>query len=304
MQRRSFLRNTGLTLGSLAFLNSKSLAQFLADPAYNIKMLTGNVGVFTEKGGTILFMLSKKDGPVIIDAQFPDTAQHLIDEVKKRTTIPFRLLINTHHHGDHTAGNIAFKGLVPHVLAHENSKINQQNVAIKNKNEDKQLYPDQTYKDEWCEKIGKEQICLHYYGAGHTNGDSVVHLKDSNIIHMGDLVFNRRHPFVDKTAGASIANWIKVLEKTTNTFSKTTTYVCGHAGTGYDIVVKPDDLLAFRDYLGTVLKFTEGEIKGGKTKEEIIKATEIPGSPEWKGDGIDRPLTAAYMELTNTSPKP
>ncbi|MEP6712537.1 MAG: MBL fold metallo-hydrolase [Ferruginibacter sp.] len=299
MQRRSFLRNTGLTLGSLAFLNSRSLAQFLADPAYNIKMLTDNIGAFTEKGGTILFMLSK-EGPVIIDAQFPDSALHLIDEVKKRTTTPFRLLINTHHHGDHTAGNIAFKGLVPHVLAHENSRTNQQNVAIKNKNEDKQLYPDQTYTDVWSEKIGTEEIVMHYYGAGHTNGDSVVQIRNSNIIHMGDLVFNRRHPFIDKTAGASISNWIKVLDKTTSTFDKKTTYVCGHAGTGYDIVLKADDLLAFRDYLGNLLKFTEAEIKGGKTKEEIIKATEIPGSPEWKGDGIDRPLTAAYMELTNS----
>ena len=53
-----------------------------------------------------------------------------------------------------------------------------------------------------------------------------------------------------------------------------------------------------------ILKFTEGEIKAGKTKEEIIKATEIPGSPQWKGDGIERPLTAAYMELTNTNPAP
>ncbi len=302
MQRRKFLRNTGLTLGSLAFLNSKSLAQFFADPAYNIKMLTDTIGVFTEKGGTILFMLGK-DGPVIVDAQFPDSAQHLIDEVKKKTTIPFRLLINTHHHADHTAGNIAFKGLVAHVLAHENSKINQQNVAIKNKNEDKQLYPDQTYSDTWSEKIGKEEISMHYYGAGHTNGDSVVQLKKSNIIHMGDLVFNRRHPFIDKTAGASIANWIKVLDKTTATFDTKTIYVCGHAATGYDIVLKADDLLAFRDYLGNLLKFTEEEIKSGKTIEEIIKATEIPGSPQWKGDGIDRPLKAAYQELTNTSPK-
>ena len=47
-----------------------------------------------------------------------------------------------------------------------------------------------------------------------------------------------------------------------------------------------------------VLKFTDGEIKAGKSKEEILKATAIPGSPEWKGDGIERPLGAAYIELT------
>jgi len=298
MQRRSFLRNTGLTIASLALLNKQSLAAFLADPAWNIKMLTDDIGIFTEKGGTIVYYLSN-EGMVVVDTQFPDSAQHLIDELKKKSEKPFRLVINTHHHGDHTAGNFAFKDLTPHVLAHANSKINQQNAAIKQKSEDKQLYPDQTYTDTWCEKIGKEEICLHYFGAGHTNGDSFVHFKKANIIHLGDLVFNRRHPYVDKSAGADMANWIKVLDKATSTFSKKTQYICGHSGDGYNTILKADDLKAFGDYLGNVLKFTEAEIKAGKTKEEILKATEIPGSPEWKGSGIERPLTAAYTELTD-----
>ncbi|RYY47787.1 MAG: MBL fold metallo-hydrolase [Chitinophagaceae bacterium] len=297
MQRRSFLTNSSILLGILALQGQSSLANFLQDPAWKIKMLTDKVGVFTEKGGTILFQITK-EGIVVVDSQFPDSAQHLIDELKKQHPQPFRLLINTHHHGDHSSGNIAFKGLTQHTLAHANSKLNQQAVAIKNNNEDKQLYPDQTFEDKWCEKIGKDHVCLHYLGAGHTNGDSLVQLQESNIVHMGDLVFNRRHPFIDRTAGANIANWIVLLEKATNTFSKKTTYVSGHAGNGYDITMKADDVLRFRDYLGNLMKFVSSELKAGKTKEEILKATEIPGSPEWKGDGISRPLTAAFEELS------
>ena len=296
MQRRNFLRNTGLTIASFAFLNKESLAAFLADPAWKIKMLTDDIGIFSEKGGTILFMLNK-EGTIIVDTQFPDTAQHLIDELKTKTEKPYRLLINTHHHGDHTSGNIAFKDLVPHVLAHANSKTNQQNSAIKQKTEEKQLYPDQTYIDTWCETIGKEKICLNYFGAGHTNGDSLIHFQHSNIVHMGDLVFNRRHPFIDKSAGADISNWIKLLDKATTTFDKKTQYVCGHAAEGHDVIIKADDLRSFGDYLGNLLKFVADEIKAGKNKEEILKATEIPGSPEWKGSGIERPINAAYLEL-------
>ncbi len=298
MQRRNFLRNTGLTIASLAFLSKQSLADFLNDPTWKIKMLSDDIGVFSEKGGTILFMLNK-EGTIVVDAQFPDSAQHLINEIKTKTEKPYRLLINTHHHGDHTAGNIVFKDLVPHILAHTNSKINQQNAAIKQKTEDKQLYPDQTYTDTWCETIGKEKLCLYYFGAGHTNGDSLVHFQHSNIVHMGDLVFNRRHPYIDKSAGADISNWIKLLEKATNTFDKKTIYVCGHAGDEYDITIKKDDLKAFGDYLGNVMKFVGDEIKAGKSKEEILKATEIPGSPDWKGSGIERPLSAAYQELAS-----
>jgi glyoxylase-like metal-dependent hydrolase (beta-lactamase superfamily II) len=297
MQRRNFIRNSGLVLTSLALLSNKTLAQFLADPAWKIKMLTDTMGVFTEKGGTILFMLGK-EGLVVVDSQFPEQSQHLIDELKKRSRQPFQLLINTHHHGDHTAGNIAFKGLVKNVLAHENSKVNLERVAKEKKNEDQQLYPDNTYGKTWCQAASKEKICLHYFGPGHTNGDSFVEFKKSNIVHTGDLVFNRRHPFVDRSAGANIASWIKVLDKADKTFSDKTIFVCGHAADGYDIVINKTDLRAFKNYLSQVLIFTEAQIKAGKTKEEIIKATEIPGAPEWKGDGIERPLSAAYEELT------
>ena len=298
MQRRNFLRNTSLTIAGLSLFNKEMLAAFFAQPAWKIKMLTDTIGVFTEKGGTIAFYLSKK-GIVVVDAQFPEQSQHLIDELKKRSEKPFKLLINTHHHGDHTAGNISFKGIVPHVVAHANSLTNQKNAAVKNKTEDKQLYPDQTYTDTWTEKIGKEKISMHYFGAGHTDGDSLVHFQHANIVHMGDLVFNRRHPFVDKSAGANMSNWIKVLDKAVTTFDSKTQFVCGHAGEGYDIITNAGDLKKFGDYLGSVLKFVDGEIKAGKPKEEILKTKIIPGTDEWKGDGIDRPLAAAYTELTS-----
>ena len=298
MHRKSFLRNSGLTLASLAFLNNRTLARLMEDPAWKINMLTKEIGVFTEKGGTILFMLSK-DGIVVVDSQFPEQSQHLIDELKKQSQQPFRLLVNTHHHGDHSGGNIAFKGLAAHVLAHENSKINQERMAKEKKNEATQLFPDQTYTTTWCEKIGNEELCLHYFGAGHTNGDSFVHFKKANIVHVGDLVFNRRHPFVDRSAGANISSWIKVLDTATSTFDKKTKFVCGHAAAGYDVIATRDEVKLFGAYLTKTLAFVAAEIKAGKTKEEIIKTTAIPGAPEWKGDGIDRPLGAAFDELTS-----
>ena len=298
MQRRSFLKNTGLTIAALALLNKKSLASFLADPAYKIKMLTDHIGIFTEKGGTILFMLGKK-GIVVVDAQFPDTAQHCIDEIKKRSDKPFDLLINTHHHGDHTAGNIAFRGLVKHVLAHENSKVNQQTVAVAKKTEDKQLYPDQTYTNVWSEKHSKETITLHYFGRGHTNGDSYVHFKKANIVHLGDLVFNRRHPFIDRTAGASIKEWIINLDTAIAHFREDTIYVCGHAGQGFETVINKADIMAFREYLENLLKFTGLQIDAGIQKDAFLKTKEIPGSPQWVGEGINRPLEAAWDEVSD-----
>ena len=295
MHRRHFLRSSALTLGALTLLNRSGLAG-LAQQPWKITMLTDDLGVFTERGGTIAFLL-RKDGIIVVDSQFPEQSDHLIGELRNRSEKPIRLLINTHHHGDHTGGNIAFKGIVENVLAHANSRANQERVAIESKTTDRQFYPTQTFTDTWCERLGKDNVCLYYFGAGHTNGDSFVHFERANAVHCGDLVFNRRHPYVDRPGGANIKSWMQVLDKGIARFGEKATYIFGHSANGYDITGKADDLRAFRDYLGQVLKFVEGEMKAGKTKEEILKATAIPGADQWKGDGIQRPLTAAWEEL-------
>jgi len=295
MHRRTFLQNTALTFSALTLAQQNLFSNWFEDP-WKIKMFTDSIGIFSERGGTIAFLLSKK-GIVVVDAQFPDQSKHLITELRKKSEKPFKLLINTHHHGDHTAGNISFKGIVEHVLAHENSLKNQKNVAVAAKSEDKQLYPDQTFGIDWCQKFGKEKICLHYFGAGHTDGDAMIHFQHANIVHTGDLMFNRRHPFVDRSAGANMKSWIEVIGKATTTFDNNTQYVFGHAADGYDVTGKADDLKKFAEYLDAVLKFAESEMKTGKTKEEFLKNTALPGVSEWKGDGINRPLQAAWEEL-------
>lgn len=129
MERRKFLLNTALTAGALAFSGKRSFASMLTDPAYLFKPLRNNVGMFAEQGGTIAWMINK-EGIVVVDAEFPDPATHLIAELKKQSDLPFEWLINTHHHGDHTSGNISFKGLVKNVAAHENSLANQKTVPL------------------------------------------------------------------------------------------------------------------------------------------------------------------------------
>jgi len=286
-----------LSASALLF-QKNAMASMLNTFDYNIRMLRNDVGIFSERGGTIGFLLSK-DGIVVIDAQFPDTAPHLIEDLKKRTTNPFRYLLNTHHHGDHTAGNIAFKGLVEHVVAHENSLNNQKTGAEKNNSLDKQLLPDMTFKDDWKLKIGDQTIKGDYYGAGHTNGDAIYHFEKANIFHAGDLMFNKRHPFVDRGAGANISQWINDLDKITKKADKDSIIIFGHSLNAGEETGTTEDVKKFQDYLGKLLSFTEQEIKKGVSKEEFIKNTSIPGVTEWTGQGIERPLTAAYDELTS-----
>ena len=297
MNRRHFIRNTAI-LGSAGVLFQKqAIAQLFNLPESKITMLRGNVGIYTERGGTIGFLLAP-EGIVVIDSQFPETATNFINETKKTNSMPFRFLLNTHHHGDHSAGNISFKGMVENIVAHENSLANQKRVAESQNSLDKQLLPDMVFKDEWKLKMGTAKLKAHYFGPAHTNGDAVYHFDDANIMHLGDLVANRRHPFVDRSAGASMSNWIKVLDKTLKQGNKNTIYILGHSRQPGKEYGTAEDVKLFQDFLGKTLAFAEKEIKAGKSKEEFIKNTSIPGVTEFPADGIQRPLTAAYEELS------
>ena len=297
MQRRHFLKASALTAGALTLLSNRSLASLLADPTYSFKPLRKNMGIFTERGGTIAW-LSNKDGIVVVDAEFPDTAPHVIAELQKQSSQPFTWLINTHHHGDHTSGNIAFKGLVKNVAAHENSLKNQKNVAIKANNEDKQLYPDTTFSKEWKMKAGDESIHAYYWGPGHTDGDAMIHFENANIVHTGDLVFNRRYPVVDPSAGASIKNWSVTLQQAQKQFSKNTLFVFGHAFDPEKVTGNMDDIKAMQNYMDRLADFVQAQIKAGKSKDEVAAATSIPGVTDWQGTGIKASLNAAYDELS------
>jgi len=259
--------------------------------------IRGNIGFFTERGGTIGWMAGK-DGIVIIDTQFPEQANHLVDEISKLKTGKIDLLINSHHHGDHTAGNPVFAELTDTILAHKNSKKNQLASAKKRGTEDQQVYPTKTFDKSHSQKIGSETVTLQYFGSAHTDGDAIIHFENANVVHMGDLIFNRRFPYIDTGAGANIENWIKVLDKSLTIFDDETIFMWGHAGQGYDIKGGKSDIQAFQNYLEKLLIFGEQSLRQSIPLDKLKETTKvIPGAEEWTGKGIERSLDAVYAEL-------
>ena len=297
MDRRHFLRTTSLTAG-LACLSGPELIAALLNPgkAYHMAEIRDGVGYFTAKGGTIGYYATD-EALVVIDTQFPESVQHLIERLREESERRFDLLINTHHHRDHTAGNIVFKDMVDQVVAHENSKINQTKAAIKNAAEAEQLYPDTTFDKKWSTKLGGEKISLKYMGRAHTNGDIFVHFEEANVVHVGDLVNNRRYPWIDRAAGASMQGWIQVLDQAVDYYDKDTTFIFGHARAPYKETGNADDLKAMSNYLSRVLDHVKTMIRMGKSEEQVYATKMIPGADEWQGDGILRSLKAAYAEL-------
>jgi cyclase len=267
-----------------------------------------SIGTFIGQGGTIGWHIDAKS-VVVVDSQFPATAKTCLDAVNARTgSRRLDYLVNTHHHADHTGGNPVFRPVAQKILAQANVPRLQMEAAARAAQaaqgaspgqppQPEQVVADTTFDTTWRAPVGDEVMALKYYGPAHTSGDAVVTFEKANVAHVGDLVFNRRHPYIDRPAGASIANWIKVVEGTVADHDGSTIYIFGHASPAFPPTGGRADLLYMRDYLTALLDFVRGEMKAGKSKEIIVKITDpLKGFPD-HGPLVERVLTAAYEEL-------
>jgi glyoxylase-like metal-dependent hydrolase (beta-lactamase superfamily II) len=266
-----------------------------------IKEIRPNIGIYTERGGTIGWYVSD-DAVVIVDSQFPESAQNFIVELKKKTKRKIDILFNTHHHGDHTSGNYYLNDFVKEIVAHENCVKLQKKFHGKGEQREKQVYASKTFKDEWGLDLGKEKIKASYFGNAHTSGDAVLHFQNANVAHIGDLVFNNVYPYMDRPAGCTASGSINVLEKIASIFDNDTKFICGHANTHENVTFSIDAISVMRDFFSALLEFVDKEMKSGKSLSEIQKATAIPGfenlTESWKG-AKDMNLKAAYEELSS-----
>ena len=236
------------------------------------------VGAFTDRGGTIGYLQSP-DALVAVDAQFPDSARTFLDGLEGSGR-GLDLLVNTHHHGDHTAGNAVLAPVAARHVAHVAVPGLQRAAAVRSGSLDAQRYPSETFERTWSAETGDEVVALHYFGPAHTCGDAMVHFERADVVHTGDLVFNRRQPFIDAGAGALTAGWIAVLETAHDRFSDGTAFVFGHAGEGHSVIGTRADLLVMRDFLSALNDAVAARLAAGETAEQMVDMT-VPGFDAW-----------------------
>src|SRR5690606_9273700 len=150
-----------------------------------------------------------------------------------------------------------FRGVAKRVVAHEKAAEHLRNPPGGGQTPANQLFPDTTFSERWAADVGDERITARYYGRAHTSGDAVITFERANVVHMGDLMCHLRHPVVDRAAGATIRNWMRVLERTVQDHDADTVYTFGHANTGLPVVGGRAELQRFRDYFEALLTFVE-----------------------------------------------
>lgn len=275
----------------------------------NIYMLVGAGGNITVQTGS--------DGILIIDTQYADLSGKIMTAIRELSDGPLRHIINTHHHGDHVGGNANLRaaGFTPvggnvggdlgdagegaRILAHENVLLNM----AQDESVDPEMWPTLTYftekKDFWFNNEGVR--VLHQPNA-HTNGDSIVFFRKSDVITAGDAYLTNVYPFIDMSSGGSINGFINAANSIIDLIIPEygqdggTLVIPGH-GRLSDI----GDVINWREMLTIVRDRIQDMKNKGMTLEEVLEARPTRDyDPRWAGQGIfstESFVTTVYMTL-------
>lgn len=312
MNRRRFLTDSAalaafaLSLRNGLHAQPPSVPAVPTPPKTEFKSLRRNVGIFTGRGGTIGWLASP-DALAVVDTQFPDTARVCLEGLPGRGERTIDVVINTHHHGDHTSGNPVFRPATRRLVAHENVPELQRIAAAKaNPPGAAPVVADTTFAESWTMELGDETVRARYFGVAHTKGDIVVHFEKANVVHLGDLMFNRLYPVIDRPNGASIENWIRVLEKIAREYPADAIFIGGHGSAKFGVTLERAEIAVLGGYLQGLLEHTQREIAAGKSKAEIATLENLPGFPDFhqaRPNRLSSNLSVAYDELTGAEIK-
>lgn len=259
-----------LTLSFLLLVSSGAFAQGNNMDTVKIRpvKITDNIYMLKGSGGNIGVLIGK-DGTLMIDNQFAPLSNKINGAIKTLDPGEIRFLVNTHLHGDHSGGNENFKRMgatvVAHDLARERMGKEQVNKAMNRVTppREKDALPVITFSDKLNFHLNDEDIVLHHFDAGHTDGDLIVQFKNANVVHTGDAFVRYGYPFIDVSSGGSVNGFISTLDKILLLIDDNTRVIPGHGepATKADVKKVRDAVADIRDQVSSALK------KGKKTED-------------------------------------
>ena len=261
--------------------------------------VAGNVYMLEGSGGNIGVSVGD-DGLLIVDDQFAPLADKIRAALKGIADKKLHFILNTHWHGDHTGGNVAF-GPEATIIAHDNVRkrlSTEQKSAVFNRTtppSPKEALPVITFDTTLTVHFNGEEIRAIHFPQGHTDGDSVIFFTASNVVHLGDDFFAGRFPFVDLESGGTVEGLIRNIGEIITKIPEGAKLIPGHGP-----ISTIDDLKSYHRMLQQTSEIVRQKIAAGKTLEQI-KSEGLPD--EWKpwGEGFiktDRWVETIYRSST------
>ena len=210
------------------------------------------------------------DGVIMVDGQHAPMHEKLKAAIAAVTPQPIKFLINTHIHGDHTGGNLAFAKDGVTIVAHENVKkrlaagVTSNTTGAVSPPVAAEALPSKTYDGDGTTVEVKGRVAqLKHYRRAHTDGDTYIYFADANVLSTGDTFNNARYQNSDWVNGGNLKGMIAVADVYLSTGNDQTKIVPGHGQ-----LANKAQLKEFRDMMATSLDRMTALIKDGKVKSE------------------------------------
>jgi len=320
--KKHFLAALLAALGSVGFSVASQAQQDFAAGEIRSLQVRDNVYMLVGAGGNITMQV-KDEGILLVDTQFAPLSEKIVAAIRKISDKPIHYIVNTHHHGDHTGGNanlravgttvsggnmagaIRDSGVGAAIVAHENVLLRLSSAtgpqAVPSGGwptstffgKKKELY----YNDEGIEII--------HVPAAHTDGDSIVFFRQSDVISAGDVFGTTSYPVIDIPGGGSYAGIVSALERLVDIIIP----VYGQDGgtlviPGHGRLSNLGDVLNYREMVIVVRDRMQGMIDAGMTLEQVKAAKPTQDYDPVYGSTTgfwttDRFIEAAYRSLSN-----
>ena len=258
------------------------------------------VWMMTGAGGN-LGVSAGEDGVFLVDDQFAPLTEKIRAAVAALDHGEVRFVINTHWHGDHTGGNENFGEAGAVLVAHENVRERMSVAQFSERFGEtpaspKGALPVVTFPDSVTFHLNGDTIHAFHVPPAHTDGDSIIHFRKANVIHMGDTFFAGGYPFVDLDSGGSVEGVIAAADRVLELADAETKIIPGHGG-----LTDREGLKEYREMIAGVVAAVRPMVEAGKSLEEVQAAKpSAPWDEQWGGGFIDAEsfVASVYKSLS------
>ena len=262
------------TMAQRDFSNVDIVANHVAGSFYYLQGAGGNIGLSIGD-----------DGVVMIDDQFAPLTDKILEAIRELNDGEIRFVINTHVQPDHTGGNENLGNMGILILARDEVRVRL------SASQPESALPVLTYSDAITIHLNGEEVYAFPVPPAHTDGDTFIHFRDSDVIHAGDVFRTTAFPVIDTNNGGTLDGTLSALGVLIGTAGPDTKIVPGHGE-----VSSRMDVMGFRDMILDVKSKVAPMVERGLSYEEVASANPTSAYNARYGDS-ERFLRAVYSEL-------
>jgi glyoxylase-like metal-dependent hydrolase (beta-lactamase superfamily II) len=280
-----------LLIAALTLACFSATAQNIDFAATQIQTVKIADGLYVLMGGPAqgnILASTGPDGVFLIDSMYAPMHQKIMDALAAISNQPIRFLVNTHLHGDHTAGNEAMAKLGAVIISHENMRKRMAGQPA---------LPVVTYTGNMTLHFNGEEIYIYHPAPAHTDGDSIIYFRHANVMHVGDVPSSLRYPNIGVNDGGSVDGMIAAAQQVMTIANENTKIIPGHLG----------PVVGFKEIRQQLVMFTAvrdrvaSAIRAGKTLEQVVASKPTADFDQGRLGGAitpDRFVSLVYTDLS------